>query len=129
MSNKTIIDELIEHNANALLFEPREHLDKAIIGYTTGPSTRPCVAIYDRDLLCAALADSFLNGTPDATDEEKKQYQESGVLDQDVEEELDDQVEEWMGYNTEGSDMGTDNPIVVQTCTPPANLHRDGDFF
>jgi hypothetical protein len=122
MSTQTIIDELVERNPSALLFEPRSDLDRAIIGYTTGPACRRSVAIYDRDLLRAALADSFLNDPdPDVTDDEKKDYEENGVLEQDV--------DEWLSYNTEGAEMGENSPIVVQTYCPPETVHAEGDFF
>jgi hypothetical protein len=56
-----IISELLVKNPSARLFEPREDLDKAVIGFTT-TSVRNNVAIYDRDLLRDALAPSAPDG-------------------------------------------------------------------
>jgi hypothetical protein len=99
----TIISELLVKNPSARLFEPREDLDKAVIGFTT---TSACnnVAIYDRDLLSDALADSFLNDTA-ATDDEREEYANNGVLEQDVDERLEEMI----------ADLSPNSPLVVKT--------------
>ncbi len=111
----TIIRKLLARNPNAVLFEPREDLDKAVIGFTTS-SVRNNVAIYDRDLLEAALADSLVNGSPDATDEEKEEYERNGVLDQDVDETLEEMIGE----------LSPNSPLVVKT--PDTASALDGDL-
>jgi hypothetical protein len=99
-----IISELLLRNPSARLFAPREDLDKAVIGFTTS-SVRNNVAIYDRDLLRDALADSFLNDNDEATDEDKQDYANNGVLEQDV----NDTLEEMIG------ELSPNSPLVVKT--------------
>lgn len=65
-------------------------MDKAVIGFTT-TSVRNNVAIYDRDLLRDALADSFLNDNDEATDEDKQDYANNG-LEQDVDGTLEEMI-------------------------------------
>ena len=74
-----------------------------MIGFTT-TSVRSNVAIYDRDLLRDALADSFLNDNDEATDEEKQVYANYGVLEQDVDETLEEMIGE----------LSPNSPLVVK---------------
>jgi hypothetical protein len=111
----TIISELLVKNPSAHLFEPREALDKAVIGFTT-TSVRNNVAIYDRDLLREALADSFLNDNDEATDEDKQDYANNGVLEQDVDETLEEMIGE----------LSPNSPLVVKT--PDTASAPDGDL-
>lgn len=110
----TIISELLAKNPSARLFEPREDLDKAVIGFTT-TSVRNNVAIYDRDLLSDALADSFLNDTA-ATDDEREEYANNGVLEQDVDERLEEMI----------ADLSPNSPLVVKM--PDSASVPDGDL-
>ena len=110
----TIIGELLAKNPSARLFEPREDLDKAVIGFTT-TSVRNNVAIYDRDLLSDALADSFLNDTA-ATDDEREEYANNGVLEQDVDERLEEMI----------ADLRPNSPLVVKM--PDSASVPDGDL-
>jgi hypothetical protein len=99
----TIAEQIAELNPDALFFEPREHLDNALVGFTWGPSTRAVVGVYDLDKLRLALEEQFLDDA--STQEERELYAESGVLEQDV--------EEWLSFNLLDTDMGALTPIVI----------------
>jgi hypothetical protein len=111
-SDSTEIEEL---NPNALYFEPREFLDEAIIARTTGPSTRPSVLVYDRELLRQALAEMFHDSllADAATDLEAGETVDDYDLDV-LENDIEESVDEWLSYNTEGADMGVNSPIIIQ---------------
>lgn len=98
-----LAEQLSFLNPNALLLEPREFFDSALIGFTTGPSTRRTVAVYDRDLVKQAVMKYLQLNDPEWLD------------DPDFPVDPEEEVESWISYNTEGSDLGENSPIIVQT--------------
>jgi hypothetical protein len=100
--------ELEQLNPSALYFEPRAYLDSALIGVSVGPANRSPVAVYSEALLQVALGQSFLDSAA-GDGEETEEYVESGVLEQDV--------DAWMGQNLLGLEMGEQTPLVVRIAT------------
>lgn len=86
------IERLRELNPGALLLEPRDHYDKALIGVTDNPQDhwdrkeRVWVAVYDHDLCIKAI--QSLLGT---------ECSEEDAL-------------EWFEYNTSGAWVGSGTP-------------------
>lgn len=90
---KEVIEHLEANNPDAMLLEPREFFDKALVGYTTEPDdhwTRTpgiLVAVYDCDKTIEAIMSWLGCDQLDAT--------------------------EWYSFNTMGSWVGEGTPTFV----------------
>lgn len=86
-----VLSELTRINPDALLLEPREMYDKALVGMTDEPDdhwprTGAMVAVYDRDLCIEVLREEL--GSYDA-------------------------AVEWFEYNTSGAWVGPNTPTFI----------------
>ena len=97
-----ITEKLAGLNPEAILFEPRELYDSAIIGLTnepkdnwTRPSPSPWVAIYDYDLLVESTIQMLV---PD--NEEYKEY------------DIFEAAQEWVDFNILGLWAGDGTPMI-----------------
>jgi hypothetical protein len=97
-----ITERLADLNPEAILFEPRELYDSAIIGLTNQPkdnwtrtSPSPWVAIYDYDLLVKSTIQML---GPDT--EESKEY------------DIFEAAQEWVDFNILGLWAGDGTPMI-----------------
>ena len=85
-----LLEQLARQNPQALLLEPRDIYDEALVGITDEPGDhwprekRVCVAVYDEDRCVDAVM---------------------GWLDCDY-----DEAQEWLGFNTYGAWSGDGTP-------------------
>ena len=96
---QSVLEKLVALNPDALLFEPRDFYDLAVVGYTnepkdhwTRPSPSPYVAIYDyEELIHATLK---MNGLEEPS--------------------VDDfaEAQEWVDFNTVGAWVGEGTPTI-----------------
>jgi len=100
-----LLDALERVNPEALLLEPREVYDQAIVGLTCQPNDHwsrqypsPWVAVYCRELAIAAL--TALAGAADTESEYEDNQQ---------------QAAEWVDYNSMGAWLGPHTPTWVPT--------------
>ena len=90
MTATEILTQLQQHNPDALLLEPREVYDKALVGVTSTPDDRwprtneTWVAVYDEELCLKAIMEW-----------QGCDYAEAS---------------EWFGYNTSGAWAGEGTP-------------------
>ena len=90
MTATEILNQLQQHNPEALLLEPREVYDKALVGVTNTPDDHwprtngIWVAVYDEELCLEAIMEWHECGYSDAAD--------------------------WLGHNTSGAWAGEGTP-------------------
>lgn len=96
-------DKLAELNPEAILFEPREFYDAAIIDITDVPEDRwmrdvpgPWVAVYDYN----ALVDAALRS--------------NGIEPENATEQEVDDAQEWTDFNTCGMWAGPGTPMIYE---------------
>ena len=97
----SLIDALVELNPGALLLEPRDVFDSAVVGITTMPDDHwprelpsQAVAVYDYDLLVEAQATQW---------DDDVEASEAYLM-----------AVEWIEYNTIGAYAGEATPTVTR---------------